>query len=407
VQGFPGGAAPWLTAFFGRKKWNSPLFKKSFLYYYRNDFLNSGSCCGLDKKWRKKMAYCIMRTAKIKSRVSLTLAVQHNTRERKPPNADPERTPQNWTQGGSVQDVMKKYEELLPEKVRKNAVHAVEVVISFSPEWQATEEKKEAYLKDADAWAKETFGGEGNCLLISHHLDELTPHTHILLMPLKDGKLNCKSFLGGPKTRLEALQSDFFEKVGKKYGLERGQPRKTTEARHEPHSLKKAAEEIEKRRAVFDKAVKEIGKEWDLPEVKKSVFGLEKATDYRERIKPEVFGHVKGIIDWGRRQQKRAKEQEERAAELEREAKNAVFDLKKALEEEKRQSDEAKNTEKYFKSLTSSDFKELAERKEQEEVKIRLEKMKIRMEEEQKEREKEREKKPLKRQNQRGGRYNR
>jgi len=41
-------------------------------------------------------------------------------------------------------------------------------------------------------------------------------------MPLKDGKLNAKAFIGGKKYRMVELQDDFFEKVGKPLGMERG-----------------------------------------------------------------------------------------------------------------------------------------------------------------------------------------
>jgi len=189
------------------------------------------------------MAYCIMRMAKIKSKASLTRSIQHNTRERIPPNADETKIGRNWTDGGSMADVIKAYEGRLPQKVRKNAVHAVEVVMTASPEFSGDWGK---YLKACDGWAEGLFGRE-NILHIAHHLDEATPHTQILAMPMKDGKLNAKFFIGGSRDRMAELQDDFFEKVGLPAGLERGQPRAETKARHNPHTLAAAAAKLEEK----------------------------------------------------------------------------------------------------------------------------------------------------------------
>ena len=189
------------------------------------------------------MAYCILRMAKIKSRASLVRAAQHNTRERPPLNADPERSSQNETLGGSVAEVMGRYEAKLPGNVRKNAVHAVELVMTASPEFAGDWDR---YLKACDGWAARLFGQE-NVLHVAHHLDESAPHTQILVMPLKDGKLNAKSFIGGSRDRMTELQDDFFREVGRPMGLERGRPRAETKVRHTPHTLALRAADLDER----------------------------------------------------------------------------------------------------------------------------------------------------------------
>jgi hypothetical protein len=231
------------------------------------------------------MAFCIMRMKKIKSRVSLTYAAEHNSRWRIPPNADPEKLDQNWmsmrgTPTQMVVETMSRYAERLPEKVRKNAVHAIEVVCTASPTFKGA---WDSYLADADRWVKDLFGAD-SVLHIAHHMDETTPHTHILVMPLLDGRLNAKHYTGGVRTRMAELQTDFFEKVGKKHDLERGVSRAETKARHTPSSLAPLKEKYE----TFEHARRGVLGMWNPPPAK----AFESAKAYRARLEPEVLGIV-------------------------------------------------------------------------------------------------------------------
>jgi hypothetical protein len=189
------------------------------------------------------MSYCVMRMAKIKSRVSLLRSALHNTRERTPPNADRARSGDNLTSGGSAADVMDRYSRMLPQKVRKNAVHAVEIVMTASPDFAGD---WTAYEKDCRRWVAGVFG-EKNVLHAACHRDESTPHVHMLVMPLKDGTLNAKHFIGGSRDRMTELQDDFYEKVGKPLDLERGRSRAETRARHTPHTLALKTAALDKR----------------------------------------------------------------------------------------------------------------------------------------------------------------
>jgi hypothetical protein len=189
-----------------------------------------------------------MRMSKIKSSVALRKAAQHNTRERPPRNADTDRTDQNITDGRSATDIMDCYEFLRPEKIRKNAVHAIEVFMSASPEFSGDWDK---YLLRCSNWVQKTFGSK-NILSIDWHKDETTPHVHILVIPLKDGKLNARTFIGGKRDRMVELQDDFFAYCGVPFGLERGQSREETRARHNAHTLKFAAQELKAQKERLD-----------------------------------------------------------------------------------------------------------------------------------------------------------
>jgi hypothetical protein len=194
-----------------------------------------------------------MRMKKIKSAVRLRGAVDHNLREKISQNIDVSRSKNNWSDGDTSDDVMAKYHDLLPDKVRTNAVHAIEILMTASPDFKGDWKQ---YLNDCDDWAKDYFDkykspafSKSNVLQISHHFDETTPHTHILVMPLVSGKLNAKHFIGGHRDRMRELQNDFFEKVGKKHGLDRGLPVEETKARHAHHTLAGKTSELDDREA--------------------------------------------------------------------------------------------------------------------------------------------------------------
>jgi hypothetical protein len=204
------------------------------------------------------MAYAILRIEKKKSKRDVIMTLDHNTRERTPPNAEPGQTGLNWTFGGSTQEALIRFNERLPEKVRSNAVLAIELVMTASPEMKANWTK---YLNACDRWATDTFGA-GNLIHIAHHRDEKTPHTHVIIQPLFEGKLNARHFIGGSRDRLAELQEDFYQKVGSQFELERGRSREETRARHTHHRMtdiedrEKKLEEAEAKIKIAEEIIK-------------------------------------------------------------------------------------------------------------------------------------------------------
>lgn len=166
--------------------------------------------------------FAFMRIEKIKSRASVSGAIMHDTRERSPANADPDRKDRN-VYTATAEQAMSRYSSLLPKTFRKNAVHAVELVFTASPEWfdNATDEQFQEFADRSRRWAGKLFGKENELLTVLHR-DEKTPHVHAIFVPLVDGKLNAKAVIGGTKYRMRELQDDFYEKVGKKVGMTRG-----------------------------------------------------------------------------------------------------------------------------------------------------------------------------------------
>jgi hypothetical protein len=164
--------------------------------------------------------YLIMRVEKLKSKSSIKGMASHNFRAINTPNADSKLTNKNEHRASqSVSECMQKYDDLKPEKIRKNAVHALDYMITTSSD--ASEKDKEIAISEAIDWVTEKHGKE-NILMCSVHRDETTPHVHIVAMPLLDGKLNAKHFVGGSKHRMAELQDELHERVADKTELKRG-----------------------------------------------------------------------------------------------------------------------------------------------------------------------------------------
>jgi hypothetical protein len=126
---------------------------------------------------------------------------------------------------------MGRLRELLPEKRRKDAVLCVEYMMSASPDWwkKATAEKQKAFFDRSVKWLENKFGAE-NVIVASIHRDETTPHLTAYVVPLVDGKLNAKSFIGS-RTLLGRDQSSYAASFSD-FGLLRGVV--GSAAKHEP-----------------------------------------------------------------------------------------------------------------------------------------------------------------------------
>ena len=99
------------------------------------------------------------------------------------------------------------------------------------------------------------------------HLDETTPHMHLNLIPITpDGRLCSKDLFDKPK--LQQLQTDFYEAVGKKYGLQRGkegsQAKHLSTAEYKAKKIIEEAEEIRRENQVYADALEEA-KNGDIP----------------------------------------------------------------------------------------------------------------------------------------------
>ena len=93
--------------------------------------------------------------------------------------------------------------------------------------------------------------GEENIISAVVHLDETTPHMHLNLMPItSDGRLCSKQLFDKPQ--LQKLQTDFYEEVGKKYGLQRG--KEGSQRKHLSTAEFKAKKIIEQAEAIREES---------------------------------------------------------------------------------------------------------------------------------------------------------
>lgn len=107
--------------------------------------------------------------------------------------------------------------------VRKDAVVLAEGVATASPEFFEGKSCDEvmAYFDDVFEFCKAEFG-ERNLVHFTVHMDETTPHAHFGFTPIKDGTLSWKNYFDG-RDALRDFQNRYFERVGKSWGLERGE----------------------------------------------------------------------------------------------------------------------------------------------------------------------------------------
>ena len=167
------------------------------------------------------MSFAILRTAKLKSFGEIGGSLSHNYRDRPTPNANSQLTQNNENSLSSAQLVMSAIKDKLPEKRRKDAVLCVEYLITASPDWVGWNKSDEQkYFDDAKKWLEDRHGKE-NVIATTIHRDESTPHLVAYVVPLVDGRLNAKHFLGG-REKLSKMQTDFADNVGRSVGLVRG-----------------------------------------------------------------------------------------------------------------------------------------------------------------------------------------
>lgn len=106
-------------------------------------------------------------------------------------------------------------------KTRSNSVVALDAIYTASGEFfkGKSNEENDQFFRDCLQFHQRKFGHVISAVI---HYDETTPHLHILSVPLtQDGRLSAREIVGN-RANLSRMQTEFFEQVGKEYGLERG-----------------------------------------------------------------------------------------------------------------------------------------------------------------------------------------
>lgn len=174
-------------------------------------------------------------------------------------------------------------------KIRKDAVVLAEGVATASPEFFDGKSREEvmAYFDDVFEFCKSEFG-EQNLVHFTVHMDETTPHAHFGFTPIKDGTLSWKNYFDG-RDALRGFQNRYWERVGKQWGLERGETgsgrtHKTTQEMK--REAQREIKELDKRKECLRQEVEEM--EAATPSLSEGVRTLWKARS--DGIREEELG---------------------------------------------------------------------------------------------------------------------
>lgn len=183
------------------------------------------------------MSFAILRHGKISS-TSKGAAIAHNHRTGNVDQVNIDGAMKHLNRCFMGEGLAARIDALLPEKIRKDAVVAVEVLLTSGPEFFDGIEKDRTKLSKNPRfldwvqktlnWAKNEFGG--NLVDATLHMDESTPHIHLMAVPLtKDGRLCAKEVMA--RSELQRRQTGYAEAM-RPFGLVRGEPAAETKRRH-------------------------------------------------------------------------------------------------------------------------------------------------------------------------------
>jgi len=166
----------------------------------------------------------LLSVKKLKSLVILKNCLKHNLRQitrelGENRHIDPARCNLNQTLiGGSdpssmVNELAANIVASTGKKLRRNGVLALEYLISLRAN---TTVDINGYFPEVVEWLEDYLG----CPIISAvvHLDEGAPHMHVVVLPLRSGRM-MGSALVGYKSDLAALKQSHYKSVGQRYGL--------------------------------------------------------------------------------------------------------------------------------------------------------------------------------------------
>ena len=177
------------------------------------------------------------------------------------PQIDFTRTRNNYNiikrQRSYTQFINDKIEALdLLTKVRKDAVLMCSFVVGSDRVFfsRLSPLEQQQFFVDCTRFFAERYG-EDNIISAVVLMDETTPHLHLNLIPIADGRLCAKQLFD--RNELQKLQSDFHSVVGKKWNLQRG--KEGSQAKHldtAAYKLKKMSEAAEQAELRADEAEK-------------------------------------------------------------------------------------------------------------------------------------------------------
>lgn len=132
---------------------------------------------------------------------------------------------------------------------RSNSVVALDTIYTASPQFfqGKTNAENDKFFEDCLRFHQQRFGHVISAVI---HYDETTAHMHVISVPLtRDGRLSARDVVGN-RTHMRHLQSQFYEQVGRGYGLERGVqqdgPEKAQHITAQEHRLREVQQETQR-----------------------------------------------------------------------------------------------------------------------------------------------------------------
>lgn len=250
----------------------------------------------------------------------------------------------NW-----MQDIQAEIDQA-GAKTRSNSVVALDAIYTASGDFfkDKSTEACNQFFRDCLQFHQRRFGHVVSALI---HYDETTPHLHILSVPLtQDGRLSAREIVGN-RANLSRMQTEFFEQVGKEYGLERGVQMDGQEKKRritaQEHKLREITAEKQKQ-------LEELGA---IKHSKQSA--RERATRAKEQAKQqqEENSRLKTIEGQIRDRMEQEQATAEQLTELNQKARQELEDIKNQLEVYK----------PYLTHLTRAEQRELEELEEEQE----------------------------------------
>ncbi|MDE7380475.1 MAG: plasmid recombination protein [Clostridia bacterium] len=173
------------------------------------------------------------------------------------PNIDSSRTKENYhiihPYKSYIEIINRRLSQLeLKRKIRSDAILMNSFVVTSDGEffkglrpWE-----QQDFFRDCVQFFEDKYGTK-NMISAVVHMDETTPHLHLNFVPINDGRLSSKSLFD--RQKLAQLQTELWEQVGKKYGLQRGKSGSAaTHVSAAEHRAKRIVEEAEQRGAEID-----------------------------------------------------------------------------------------------------------------------------------------------------------
>ena len=198
------------------------------------------------------------------------------------PNIDSSRTKFNYNiiypDKSYIETINQRLSQLdLKRKIRSDAILMNSFVVTSDGEffkglrpWE-----QQDFFKDC-VWFFENKYGKENMISAVVHLDETTPHLHLNFIPINAGRLSSKSLFD--RQKLAQLQTELWEQVGKKYGLQRG--KSGSAAAHisaAEHRAKKIVDEAEQRSAELNEQTEK--KKVELADLTQTIESVIEATN--------------------------------------------------------------------------------------------------------------------------------